>query len=144
MALYLWVPRDCAADTLDNQGLYFATYAALGRLTGNATATEIAKESIKKGISSAPWNTKSGWIDEGSGDAAQTNDAIEFKAIMIRYLHRTVGWFNDRELTEAVTGFINIQYYALTQRDSDNKDHPVRYGRNWPGPYAKSTTQAHV
>ena len=130
---------------IDNQGLYLATYASLGKLTNNATAISKANDAIAKAIeSTAPWNNDNGIIKEGSGDAMKTDDGIGFKSIMIRYLHKAALLIDQPDLTDAIREYVNIQYYGLSQLASDDPDHPVQYGRNWLGPYVPSTTQAHM
>ena len=63
---------------------------------------------------------------------------------MIRYLQKSAPWLGDDELVQVITEYVNIQYYALTQLDSDSKTKPVRYGRNWEGPYSMSSDHAQV
>lgn len=139
--------KRCASftDTTDNQGLYFAVYAELGFLTSNDTATRIAKDAISVALSSeAPWNSDNGIISEGKGDATKSDDGIGFKSIMIRYLNRVLPWLDDSKIAEAMREYVNIQYYALSQLDSDDKTAPVRFGRNWQGPYTVSTRHAQM
>lgn len=131
--------------TPDNQGLYIAVYAELGHLTGNATATRLAQEATRKALlPSAPWNNAKGIIKEAKGDIEKSDDGIGFKSIMIRYLQKSAPWLNSKELVSAIREYINIQYYALTQLDSDSKTSPVRYGRNWEGPFSMSSEHAQV
>lgn len=131
--------------TPDNQALYIALYAQLGHLTNNQTATDLAKRAIEKSLASgAPWNNAQGVIKEGKGDETKSDDGIGFKSILIRYLQKSVPWLQDDELTDAIKEYANIQYYALSQLDSDNKNHPLKFGRNWEGPYKVSTDHAQL
>lgn len=93
---------------------------------------------------SAPWNNDKGIIREAAGDVEKSDDGIGFKSIMIRYLRPAAALVGDEELSTAVKEYINIQYYALTQLDSDSQTKPVRYGRNWEGPYTMSSEHAQV
>lgn len=63
---------------------------------------------------------------------------------MIRYLQKVAPWLADDELVGAITEYVNIQYYALTQLDSNSPTRPVRYGRNWEGPYSMSSDHAQL
>lgn len=63
---------------------------------------------------------------------------------MIRFLHKSMDWFGDEDLKSAVRYYINIQYYGITQLASDNGSKPVRYGRNWLGPYVLSTDHSQL
>lgn len=114
-------------------------------MTNNQTAIDIAKDAIKVALSSAaPWNSDNGIISEGKGDVTQSDDGIGFKSITIRYLVKVMPWIDDEELTQAIKDYVAIQYYALTQLDSDSKENPVQYGRNWQGPYSISTRHAQM
>jgi predicted alpha-1,6-mannanase (GH76 family) len=135
----------CGQLTPDNQALYIALYAELGHLTSNTTATDLAKDAIKKAFAaSAPWNNAQGIIKEGKGNETVSDDAIGFKSILIRYLQKSIPWLQDDDLTNAITEYVNIQYYALSQLDSDDKNKPLQFGRNWEGPYSSSTDHAQL
>ena len=129
----------------DNQALYIALNAQLGYLTHNSTATELAAVAIKKALApNAPWNNAQGIIKEGRGDVSESDDGIGFKSILIRYLQKSVPWIQDAELATAITEYVNIQYYALSQLDSDYMTHPRKFGRNWEGPFSVSTDHAQL
>ena len=124
--------------------MYIATYAQLGYIKNDTAATASAKAAIDAALHTPLWNDPKGIIKEGKGDVTKSDDGIGFKSIMIRYLNRASEWITDDDLKAAIQQYINIQYYALTQLDSDSKSHPVNYGRNWEGPYNVSTIHAQV
>ena len=141
----MYVEGISVALTTDNQALYIALYAELGHLTSNVTATNSAKSAVRKALApGAPWNNAEGIIKEGKGDETVSNDVIGFKSILIRYLQKSIPWLEDDELSDAITEYANIQYYALSQLNADNKNKPVKFGRNWEGPYKSSTDHAQM
>jgi hypothetical protein len=129
---------------LDNAGLYIETYALLSALTSNATALGLAERTIKQSLLTQQWNAKTGVIKEGGGPAAEQNDNIGFKSVLIRALYRSYAYLQDEQLKAAVLEYINIQYYGLTQLASDSKTRPITYGRTWTGPYELSTSHTQL
>ena len=108
-------------------------------MTNNATAIELAQRSTVAALQTQKWNDDQGVLNEGNGDVTKSDDGVEFKAILIRDLHRAYPYFSDEQLKADILQFINIQYWALTQLDSDSKTQPVNYGRNWTGDYVLAT-----
>ena len=94
-------------------------------------------------MTKASWDTPDGVIKEAEGDPTQAGDGVGFKAILIRYLQRAYPWLNDESLKAAIVDFVNIQYWSLTQFDSNSPSQPLEYGRNWTGP-AFSTWLSHT
>lgn len=132
------------ADSADNTGLYISTYALLSSLTSNTTALTLAERTIKEALVTPGWHNKNGIIKEGAGPAAESNDGIGFRSVLIRGLYRSFGYLKDEQLKAAVLEYINIQYYGLTQSASDSKMVPVNYGRTWAGPFELSTSHAQL
>lgn len=126
-----------------NAGLYIAAYATLGNLTSNSTAIGLAQRTAIASMTTGIWNNQQGVITEGQGNVTEGNDGIGFKAILIRYLHAAFPFFSQ-EVQEAITQYINIQYWALVSLDSNNPDIPVEYGRNWTGGFQVATGQSQV
>lgn len=46
----------------------------------------------------------------------------------------------DSEMQSAIVQYINIQYWSMVNRDSNDPSHPTLYGRNWPGPKYEGVT----
>ena len=79
------------------------------------------------------WNTAQGAIFEGRGNVTASDDGIGFKSVLIRNLHRVYDWM-DADVQEAITQYVNIQYWSLVNYDSNDPAQPMQYGRNWTGP----------
>lgn len=116
----------------DNAGLYIAGYSLLGSLTGNDTAIGLAARTARESINTPQWNNDQGIIKEGAGSPGR-DDGIGFKAVLIRSLLNSYRFF-DKSLQTAIIDYVNIQYYAVTQLNSDDSKKPTSYGRNWAGP----------
>ena len=131
---------DITADfRLDNTALYIYAYANIGNFTTNPTYLQNARAAAIAAMSTTAWNTDQGIIKEADGANATAQDFdISFPPVLINYLRRSSEYFTS-DLQEAILQYINIQYYALTQLDSDNPNAPLRYGRNWTGKYETST-----
>lgn len=93
-------------------------------------------------MTNANWNTPSGVMKEGEGNPKETNDVVEFKAILTRYLLKAYPWLEDQHLKAAIVKFVNVQYWGMVTLDSDSAEHPITYGRNWTGP-SYSTWTSH-
>ena len=82
-----------------------------------------------------------GIIKEADGlNATAADFDISFPPVLINYLRRASQYFSS-DLQAAITQYINIQYYGLTQLDSNNPEAPLTYGRNWTGSYVSSTPE---
>lgn len=137
-------PRSAAEETIpDNAALYISTYAQLGYATKNSTATRLAEKAALTAMDTTRWNDPTGIIKEGQGDAMKDDDGVGFKAILIRALHTAYPWVSSQVQANTVQ-YLNIQYYAITQLDSDSKTKPTNYGRNWLGPYVASTSKPNM
>lgn len=142
---HLHVSSSLDLTDVDNAGLYIATYALLGSLTSNATATALAERTAKQSMIHPDWHADSGVIKEGGGPAGDSNDGIGFKSVLVRGLYRSWEYFWDEQLKHAIREYINIQYYGLTQLASDNQKQPVNFGRTWSGPkFELSTSHAQL
>ncbi len=128
---------------VDNAGLYIAAYATLGNLTKNSTATSLAQRTAITSMTTSTWNNPQGIIFEGTGNVTASEDGIGFKAILIRYLHTAYQFF-DEDVQDAIRQYIDIQYCALVNDDSNDPEMPVEYGRNWTGVYEVATGQTQV
>ena len=118
----------------DNAALYLAAYADLGNYTCNSTALALAKDTAIASMTTSVWNNAEGIITQGVGSNLTSNDfPIIFGDVLIRYLHQYFDYF-DAEVQKAIIQYVNIQYYAITQLDSNSRTHPKLYGRNWTGP----------
>ncbi|ORX35268.1 glycosyl hydrolase family 76-domain-containing protein [Kockovaella imperatae] len=126
-----------------NAALYLGAYGVLGHITSNQTALDIAKQVAITSMNTPVWNTDQGVIFEGAGNVTQGNDAIGFKSVLIRNLHRISQWM-DSDVQEAIRQYVNIQYWSLVNNDSNNPNMPIQYGRNWTGTYEVSTGQTMV
>lgn len=127
-------------DTIqDNAGLYVAAYADLGNYTSNATAISLAQDTAIAAMVTSNWNTPSGIIFEGDGyNVTKERFGMAFRSALIRFLHQSYAYV-DADTQAAILQYINIQYYAITQLDSNNPISPDEYGRNWTGEYKDAT-----
>ena len=90
-------------------------------------------------MTTTAWNSDNGIISEGNGDPSAQTNVQGFKAILIRYLHQAYPYLTDSDTKQAIIDYVNIQYYGLSQLDSDSQSQPVNYGRNWTGPGYENT-----
>ena len=125
----------------DNIALYLGIYAEIGYLTNNATATSLAEKAIVAAMNTYTWNTPQGIINESEGPDSESNDAIGFKSIMLRYMHKAYYWISDEDIKSAIVQYVNIQYYAMTHFAADSAVSPIRYTRNWTGPAFNISSQ---
>lgn len=123
----------------DNAGLYVAAYADLGNHTNNATAISLAQATAIAAMVTPDWNTPSGIIFEGNGyNSRKELFGMSFRSVLIRFLHQSYAYV-DADTQAAILQYINIQYYAITQLDSNDPAKPTKYGRNWTGEYKDTT-----
>ena len=127
---------------VDNSGEYLAAYATLGSITNNSTAIDLAQRTAKAAIQTTQWNNDQGVLIDGNGPVNESSDGVEFRAVLIRDLHLAYDYFTDDQLKADIIQYVNIQYWALTQLDSDSGSMPVNFGRNWSGVYELSTGPA--
>lgn len=123
----------------DNAGLYVAAYADLGNYTNNATAISLAQATAIAAMVTSDWNTLSGIIFEGDGhNSTKEGFGMTLRSALIRFLHESYAYV-DADTQAAILQYINVQYYAITQLDSDDPAKPEKYGRNWTGEYKDAT-----
>lgn len=90
------------------------------------------------------WNDEQGIITQAVGyNPTSTNFTLTFGPVLIRYLDRSYDFF-DKHMQRAILDYVNIQYWAITQLDSNSKTDPTLYGRNWTGPAYELATNLTV
>lgn len=117
-----------------NSAFYFAAYADLGNYTNNMTAISLGQDAAIAAMTTSEWNDNRGIITAGVGKTLNSNGfKLTAGPALIRYLHQSYQYF-DADTQAAIIQYINIQYYAITQLDSNSPTAPQMYGRNWTGP----------
>lgn len=116
-----------------------AAYADLGNYTNNETAISLARTTAIAAMVTSHWNTPSGIIFEGDGSNSKKElFGMTFRSVLIRFLHQAYIYF-DADTQVAILQYINIQYYAISQLDSNDPANPDKYGRNWTGKFEDAT-----
>lgn len=136
-------PLSTKLNRIDNAGLYMAAYTSLSNTTSNTTALALAEKCAIASMTTNIWNNAQGVITEGAGDPSEGDDGVGFKAILIRYLHQSYPILSAK-VQVAIRQYINIQYWSLVNKDSNDPKHPVQYGRNWVGPFVEALGQTQV
>ena len=84
-------------------------------------------------LKTSAWNTDLGVIKEGSGPWDESNDAIGFKSIYVRYLQKAHDLISRQDVKDAIVQYVNVQYDSLVWMASDSVENPVNFGRSWNG-----------
>lgn len=127
-----------------NAGLYIGAQAKLGYLTNDTSAIEKAAKTARASISdTASWNSANGISQEADSQSSPTGDGIEFQAVLVRNLRLAYPYFSS-DLQKDILQYINIQYYGITQLDSDSKTAPKLYSQRWTGPYNTTEFSIHT
>ena len=139
-----WSPATLLTEIPDNTGIYLAAYADLGNYTNNSTALAIARDTAISAMTSDEFNDSRGILKKGVGsNLTAPSWFITNSPELVRFLQNAYPYF-DADLQGAIVQYTNIQYWAITQLDSDSKTAPLLYGRNWTGPAFEIATNQTV
>lgn len=117
-------------------GNYIATYTLLGNTTSNSTMLSIARRTALNAMTSNVWNTPQGVLFEATAkDSPGRRSVVGLMGVLIRRLHLIYA-FMDEDMQAAIRQYVNIQYWSLVNRDSDDAEKPLVFGKDWTGPYA--------
>lgn len=123
---------------IDNTGNYLGAYAIVGNMTNNVTASDIASNGFLAVLNSNRVNSGHGIMQEGAATFTGPFGLAGLQSIIIRRFNQLFGLFTN-SVQQAMLQYANIQYWALTQCDSDSPSQPNIYGPYWTGPYDVST-----
>ncbi|KZV78283.1 hypothetical protein EXIGLDRAFT_51966 [Exidia glandulosa HHB12029] len=118
-----------------NSGKFVEGAIVLNAVTGTQKYLDRGLATVVAGVKdSSHWQGANGLINEGQGgDPAANDDGRGFKAIWLRALTEvTRRQFNNADLHKLLKAYFNIQYNALTTKDTDGANN---YGTVWAGPY---------